>query len=196
MEFKIYRAKEEDLVKGCLKRDSTAQQQLFDLYSSRMYALCYRYIRHAMEAEDVMVTAFAKVFERISQYKGEGSFEGWVRRIMVNESLTHLRKRRTMYLETDIDRADLEPDYQHLSDHLEAEDLLKMIHELPAGYRLVFNMYAIDGYSHSEIAAHLGISENTSKSQLSRARAYLQRMLMEHDKAVQRKVSNEESTAR
>jgi RNA polymerase sigma factor (sigma-70 family) len=181
MEFKIYRAKEDELIKGCLRREPNAQQQLFDLYSSKMYGLCYRYVRHAMEAEDILVTAFTKVFDRIGQFKGEGSFEGWIRRIMVNEALTYLRKSRTMYLETDLAQADREPDYDKLSDHLETEDLLKMIQELPAGYRLVFNMYAIDGYSHKEIAEQLGISENTSKSQLSRARVYLQKMLAEND---------------
>jgi RNA polymerase sigma factor (sigma-70 family) len=193
MEFKIYRAKEDELIKGCRRRERTAQQQLFDLYSSKMYGLCYRYVRHAMEAEDIMVTAFTKVFERIEQFKGEGSFEGWIRRIMVNEALTYLRKSRTMYLETELEQADREPDYDRLSDHLEAEDLLKMIQELPAGYRLVFNMYAIDGYSHKEIAQQLGISENTSKSQLSRARVYLQKLLTENDWQSRQKISNDES---
>lgn len=192
MEFKIYRAKEEELIKGCLRRERGAQQQLFDLFSSKMYALCYRYVRHSMEAEDILVTAFTKVFERIEQFKGEGSFEGWIRRIMVNESLTYLRRSRTMYLETELEQADREPDYDRLSDHLEAEDLINMIQELPAGYRLVFNMYAIDGYSHKEIAEQLGISENTSKSQLSRARVYLQKLLAENDWP-NKKVSNDES---
>lgn len=192
MDFKIYRAKEEELVKGCLRRERSAQQQLFDLFSAKMYALCYRYVRHSMEAEDILVTAFTKVFERIEQFKGEGSFEGWIRRIMVNESLTYLRKSRTMYLETELEQADREPDYERLSDHLEAEDLMNMIQELPAGYRLVFNMYAIDGYSHKEIAEQLGISENTSKSQLSRARVYLQKLLAENDWP-NKKVSNDES---
>lgn len=181
MEFKIYRAKEEELIKGCLRRERNAQQQLFDLYSAKMYGICYRYVRHPMEAEDILVTAFTKVFERIAQFKGEGSFEGWIRRIMVNEALTYLRKSRSMYLETELEQAEREPDYDRLGDHLEAEDLMKMIQELPAGYRLVFNMYAIDGYSHKEIAEQLGISENTSKSQLSRARVYLQKMLAESD---------------
>ncbi|MFZ6010263.1 MAG: RNA polymerase sigma factor [Bacteroidota bacterium] len=193
MEFKIYRAKEDELIKGCLKRDRSAQQQLYDLYSSKMYGLCYRYVKHAMEAEDILVMAFTKIFERIDQFKGEGSFEGWIKRIMVNEALTHLRKGRTMYLETELEQADREPDFDRLSDHLEAEDLLKMIQELPAGYRLVFNMYAIDGYSHKEIAAQLGISENTSKSQLSRARVYLQKMLAENDWSTKQKISNHES---
>lgn len=194
MNFTIYRAKEDDLIKGCLRRDHNAQQQLFDLYSSKMYGICYRYVKHAMEAEDILVIAFAKVFDRISQFKGEGSFEGWIRRIMINEALTYLRKSRTMYLETDLEQADREPNYDRLSDHLEAEDLLKMIGKLPPGYNLVFNMYAIDGYSHKEIGEQLGISENTSKSQLSRARVYLQKLLAENGWESNRKISNDEST--
>jgi RNA polymerase sigma-70 factor (ECF subfamily) len=195
MEFKIYRSKEDELIKGCLRRDRVSQQQLFDLYSSKMYGICYRYVRHGMEAEDILVTAFTKIFEKIDQFKGEGSFEGWIRRIIVNESLTHLRKARTMYLETELEQADLEPDYNKLSDHLEAEDLLAMIQQLPAGYRVVFNMYAIDGYSHKEIAQHLGISENTSKSQLSRARVYLQKLLADASLETFKKISNDESAS-
>jgi RNA polymerase sigma-70 factor (ECF subfamily) len=194
MDFTIYRAKEDDLIKGCLRRDRNAQQALYDRYSARMYGVCYRYVKHAMEAEDILVTAFTKVFDRLSQFKGEGSFEGWIRRIMINESLTYLRKSRTMYLETDLEQADREPDYDCMSDHLEAEDLLKLIQQLPPGYQLVFNLYAIDGYSHKEIAGQLGISENTSKSQLSRARTYLQKLLVEHDWDSNRKISNHEST--
>jgi RNA polymerase sigma-70 factor (ECF subfamily) len=187
MEFKIYRAKEEELIKGCLQRDRTAQKHLYEAYSSRMYAICYRYVRDAMDAEDILVTAFMKVFDKIGQFKSEGSFEGWIRRIVVNEALTHLRRNKSMYVETELEQADREPNYDTLSDHLEAEDLLNIIQELPSGYRIVFNMYAIDGYSHKEIADHLGISENTSKSQLSRARTYLQKVLMEQDLGFQAK---------
>ena len=181
MDFKIYRANEEDLVKGCLRRDRSAQKRLYDTYSAKMYGLCYRYIKDPMEAEDVLVMAFTKIFERIDQFRGEGNFEGWIRRVVVNEALSYLRRHRSMYLETDLEVADREPDYHQLSDHLEAEDLMKLIQELPSGYRIVFNMYAIDGYSHKEIAEHLGISENTSKSQLSRARTYLQKLLVDCD---------------
>src|SRR5215203_7388894 len=100
MELKIYRTKEEQLLQGCLKRDSNAQRQLYELYSSKMYGLCYRYVKNPMEAEDILVTSFTKIFERIEQFKGEGSFEGWIRRIMVNEALSYLRKNRSMYVET------------------------------------------------------------------------------------------------
>ena len=192
MEFKIYRAKEDELIQRCLRRERAAQRQLYDMYSSKMYALCYRYVKSSMEAEDILVTAFMKVFDKMGQFKSEGSFEGWIRRIVVNEALTYLRRNRAMYLETDLEYADREPDYSQLGDHLEAEDLMNMIQDLPTGYRIVFNLYAIDGYSHKEIADHLGISENTSKSQLSRARAHLQKTLMESNWISNKKISNDE----
>ncbi|MBT1702372.1 RNA polymerase sigma factor [Chryseosolibacter indicus] len=196
MEFKIYRAKEDELIKGCIKRNRNAQQQLFDLYSGKMYAVCYRYVREAMEAEDILVTAFTKIFERIDQFKGEGSFEGWIRRIIVNESLTYIRRNRAMYVETELDQADRQVNYEQLDDHLAEEDLLNMIQQLPSGYRVVFNMYAIDGYSHKEIAEHLGISENTSKSQLSRARTYLQKLLADQEWISKSKSGKDESATR
>lgn len=193
MNFTIYRSREDDLITGCRRGEHHAQQRLFDLYSSRMYSICLRYVRNTMQAEDVLVTAFTKVFDKIDQFKGDGSFEGWVRRIIINEALTSLRKSRAMMIETDLQQAEREPDYDRLSDHLEAEDLLKMIEQLPPGYRVVFNMYAIDGYSHKEIADHLGISENTSKSQLSRARTYLQKLLAEVGWDDRKQMSNDES---
>ncbi len=181
MNFKIYRADEQELIKGCIRRERAAQKRLYETFSGKMYSLCCRYVKDSMEAEDVLVTAFTKILDKIEQYKSEGSFEGWIRRIVVNESLNYLRRNRNMYLEMDLEAANYEPDYHSISDHLEAEDLLKMIGELPSGYRIVFNLYAIDGYSHKEIAEQLGISENTSKSQLSRARTYLQKLLTEND---------------
>ena len=118
-----------------------------------------------------------KIFQKIDQYKGEGSFEGWMRRIVVNESLTYLRRNKSMYLEVEIDHADRQPDYAKFEDSLNAEDLMKMIHRLPIGYQTVFNLYAIEGFSHKEIAQKLKISDNTSKSQLSRARKLLKKYL-------------------
>ncbi|GAB1445823.1 hypothetical protein MASR2M41_15510 [Flammeovirgaceae bacterium] len=143
-----------------------------------------------MEAEDVLVVAFTKVFEKIDQYKAEGSFEGWLRRIIVNESLTYLRRNKNMYLETEIEKVDQSPNFSQLENNLEVDDLLKMVGELPTGYRMVFNLYAIDGYSHKEIAEQLEISESTSKSQLSRARVLLQRKLSMLEKKVETKKSN------
>ncbi|HTH55408.1 MAG TPA: RNA polymerase sigma factor [Cyclobacteriaceae bacterium] len=189
MGFQIYRAKENELIDGCLRQNRQAQQQLYQRYSGKMYALCCRYIKDRMEAEDVLVMSFTKIFDRIGQYKGDGSFEGWIRRVVVNESLTYLRKHKNMYLETDIEDAAYEPDYQRLENELEANDLMKLIESLPVGYRTVFNMYAIDGYNHQEIADQLGISENTSKSQLSRARTLLQKKLNELENEVVRKTN-------
>ena len=187
MQFQIYRARETELIEGCRRNERAAQEALYEKMAGKMLSLCCRYIKGRMEAEDVLVTSFTKVFDRIDQFKGEGSFEGWVRKIVVNESLSYLRKNKNMYLETDLEAADREPDLDNLNNHLEAEDLLKLVSELPAGYRIVFNMYAIDGYAHKEIAAQLGISENTSKSQLSRARSYLQNKLLELEKSTQHK---------
>lgn len=177
MGLKIYRAIDERLIRDCCCNDRHAQRFLYDRLAGKMFAVCCRYIKSRMEAEDVLVVAFAKVFEKIGQYKSEGSFEGWVRRIVVNECLTHLRKSRSMHIVTDITAAEYEPNYEALEDQFQAEDLLNMIARLAPGYRIVFNLYALDGYSHKEIAEQLGISENTSKSQLSRARAYLQKAL-------------------
>ncbi|MCB0489230.1 MAG: sigma-70 family RNA polymerase sigma factor [Cyclobacteriaceae bacterium] len=190
MGFQIYRAKESEWIEGCKRQDARAQRSLYEHFSGKMYALCCRYIPSKMEAEDVLVTAFTKLFERIDQYKGEGSFEGWIRRIVVNESLTYLRRNKNMYLETEIEVVDRTPDYAQLDTHLEAADLMRLVGDLPTGYRMVFNLYAIDGYSHKEIADQLGISENTSKSQLSRARALLQKKLIEMEKDVNVKKSN------
>lgn len=179
MTLQIHRSKDKEWIEGCKKGDSTAQRNVFDHFSGKMYAVCCRYVKDKMEAEDVLVMAFTKVFGNIKQFKSEGSFEGWIRRIVVNESLTWIRKNKFMQAETDIEAADHEPDYRLLEDHLEAEDLLKLIDGLAPGYKIVFNLYAIEGYSHKEIGEQLGISENTSKSQLSRARIYLQKQLVQ-----------------
>lgn len=189
MTLQIYRAKEKDWIEGCKRQNREAQHALYTFFSGKMYTLCCRYIKDKMEAEDVLVMAFTKIFERIDQYKNEGSFEGWIRRVMVNESLSYLRKNKNMYLETDIEAADREPDYDRIESQLEAEDLMKVIGALPTGYRIVFNLYAVDGYSHQEIADQLGISENTSKSQLSRARALLQKKLLEADIMLSQKIN-------
>ncbi|MFZ1808586.1 MAG: sigma-70 family RNA polymerase sigma factor [Cyclobacteriaceae bacterium] len=190
MGLQIYSAKETEWIEGCKRQDSRAQESLYAQYSGKMYALCCRYVPSKMEAEDVLVIAFTKVFERIDQFKAEGSFEGWLRRIVVNESLTYLRRNKNMYLETEIEAVDKNPNFGQLENHLEADDLLRMVGELPTGYRMVFNLYAIDGYSHKEIAGQLEISENTSKSQLSRARALLKKKLNELEKEVETKKSN------
>ncbi|WP_375578542.1 sigma-70 family RNA polymerase sigma factor [Marivirga tractuosa] len=175
---------EEDLIAGCIKQKASAQRALFDKYSGRMLSLCRRYVKDVLEAEGVMITAFTKIFKRIEQYTGEGNFEGWMKRIMVNESLQYLRKHKNMQLNMDIEEAHHLPNYDAMEDYLQTEDLMQMIAELPVGYRTVFNLYAIEGFSHKEIAEQLNINENTSKSQLSRARVYLQKRLAEMEQEI------------
>lgn len=178
MKLQIRKSKgEEELIKACLKQDRKAQQMIYEKFAGNMYALCVRYVKEKDEAEDVMIKGFMKVFEKLEDFKAEGSLEPWIKKIMINEALMFLRKNKTMYPEVDLGKADLEPDFNMFSNHLEAEDLLNMVNDLPLGYRTIFNLYAIEGYSHKEIAEQLQISENTSKSQLSRARALLQKML-------------------
>jgi len=178
---------ETDLLKACKKQNAKAQRMLYDKYAASMLGLCRRYVHGEQEAEDVMIGGFMKVFSKIGSFEGKGSFEGWIKRIMINESLGHIRKHKAMYLETDIEAADKEPDLDKLSSALEAKDLLKMINELPSGYRTIFNLYAIEGYSHKEIGELLGINENTSKSQLSRARVQLQKKLLETEDVLKKK---------
>jgi RNA polymerase sigma factor (sigma-70 family) len=154
-----------------------AQKSLFDRYAPRMLALCKRYVKDRDEAEDIMITGFAKAFERLGQFREEGSFEGWLRRLMVNESLGYLRKTKNLQLQVSINDEEVQIEDSTIGDHLEASELMMMIESLPDGYRTVFNLYAIEGYSHKEIAEQLGINENTSKSQLSRARDFLKRKI-------------------
>lgn len=182
----------ESLIALCRKQDAKAQRLLYERLSPKMMGVCRRYIGDASEAESVLVIGFLKVFNKINQFSGTGSFEGWVRRIMVNESLLYLRKNKNMYLEVDIEEASIEPDYGQANYLFEEQELLEMINNLPVGYRTIFNLYAIEGYSHKEISAQMGINENTSKSQLSRARAILKNKVLKRELLVERNNVNNE----
>ena len=168
---------DDDLVNGCKKNDSVAQKIVYERFSRKMYAVCLRYVNTNFEAEDLMMTGFMRIFESIGQYENKGSFEGWIRRIMVNEALGYLRKHKNMYVQSNIENETLPSDYSTNNEAFVADELLTLVQELPAGFRTVFNLYAIEGYTHKEIAAMLDISEGTSKSQLSRARVLLQQRL-------------------
>ena len=181
MRLTIYRPNETEMIKGCIQGNRDAQKRLYDMYSPLMYPVSLRYMKNSMEAEDVLVIAFTRIFEKINQFKGTGSLEGWIKRIVINEALMHLRKQRTMFVITDMDIEEMDCVDDKNHDYLEEEEILTMINELPSGYRSVFNLYAIDGFSHKEIATRLGISENTSKSQFSRARVFLQKLLMKRE---------------
>lgn len=168
---------EQDLIKGCIEDDPKSQRALYEMFSGKMFSLCLRYLKDEKDAEDVLISGFMKVFKCIKQYKGVGSLEGWIRTIMVIESLGFIRKHRHMYLEVNIEETNQQDCMTAPEDTLAAEDLFNLIQELPTGYRTVFNLYAVEGYSHKEIAIKMGISVQTSKSQLSRARAVLQKSL-------------------
>ncbi len=185
---------EAQLVKALRKRDPKAQRQVYDKYSSRMLGLCFRYVSDEMIAEDVMIEGFLRVFAKVDQFNEEGSFEGWIRRIMVNEALGHLRKQKRILEDAMSDEAANIPDAEMADQHLDVEELLGLIGELPAGYRTVFNLYAIEGYSHGEIAELMGITESTSKSQLHRARALLQKMVSDWDSGFKKKINYEKAS--
>ena len=166
-----------DIIKGCLDGNRRDQELLYRRHSSRLYAVCLQYSGNDDEARDILQEGFIKVFEKLDCYKHEGSFEGWMRRIMVNTALEKYRSRNNLYRVDDIDTLtehNGEPDTNDYSG-LEADDLLTIIRELPPKYRMVFNLYAIEGYSHKEISKMINISEGTSKSNLARARIILQR---------------------
>ena len=170
---------DEELVNGCVAQDKITQQLLFDRFKRKMMGVCLRYSDRREEAEDIFQNGFVRVFENIKTFKGLGSLEGWVRRIMVNEALTYIRKNKAMKLNVDIDKVEyMLPGGNLISESMNAKDLLNIIQKLPIGFRTVFNLYAIEGYSHKEIAMQLGISEGTSQSQYARARVHLQKMVL------------------
>ena len=194
--FYIYKSDtEEKLIRACQKGDAIAQREIYTKYSRKMMGVCMRYVNSQFEAEDILISGFMRVFDKIGQYKHEGSFEGWIRRIMVNEALGYIRKNKSIFLEVEIEKVDYHKEANtEAYTGLEAEDLLRLVQQLPHGYKTVFNLYAIEGYSHKEIAEMLQISENTSKSQLSRARALLQQYLMDTEKKTANTKTSSEST--
>ncbi len=168
---------EKRMLKGLMANKPEAQQELYKLYSGKMMALCYRYAKSREEAEDLLQEGFLRVFRKIELYTGTGSFEGWMRRLFTNIAIRHYQKNSRLHVVSGIEDYEEEPTENFSDQFFAAEDLMKLIQSLPDGYRLVFNLYAIEGYSHEEIAEQLGISIGTSKSQLARARKSLQRML-------------------
>lgn len=165
---------EKEIIAGCKEGAKEAQHKLYADYSAQFFGICLRYMKDQRDAEEVLTNGFMKIFNNISKYREEGSFEGWMKRILVNEALMYIRKNRQMFVEVDIDETKDVEGFSWTQNDLETRELLKLIQSLPTGYRTIFNMYAVEGYSHKEIAKTLGISEATSKSQLSRARALLQ----------------------
>jgi RNA polymerase sigma-70 factor (ECF subfamily) len=172
---------EAELIEECIRHHRKAQYALYERYASTMLGVCCRYSKNREEAEDLMQEGFLKVFDKIATFRGQGSLEGWIRRIMINHALNYLKARKMNFIEEDPQRWS-----EHLPDNSEPDGpeelyapdvMLKAVQSLPDGYRVVFNLYVFEGFSHKEIADSLSISENTSKSQLSRARRFLRKSL-------------------
>ncbi len=163
-----------NIIKGCLSGKRKAQQELYNLFSEQMFGVCQYYSADYSEAEDTLHEGFMKVFQNMKQFGNKGSLAGWIRRIMINTALEKYRKQHQLYaLNDNIDFVD-DIDFSEVIDDISVQDLIRLIRELSPKYRVVFNLYAIEGYSHREIGEMLGISEGTSKSNLSRARYILQ----------------------
>lgn len=174
-----------ELIKGCIKDNAACQRSLFNRYAGSLLGVCHRYARNKEDAEDILQDAFIKIFRKIGQFKGEGSFEGWMRRVVVN---TALKKYSVSRYAKEFSVSEFtEPIDANLNrvlpfNHLNVKDLLALINRLPDGYRLIFNLYVIEGYQHDEIAAMLGIQPGTSRSQLVKARQLLQKEILQTEK--------------
>ncbi len=168
------------IIKGCVAGKTSAQGELFKKYSKMLFGVCIRYTKDPSAAEDVLHEGFIKIFLNISSYKGKGSFEGWMRRIMVNTALERYRKNFQMYPVHEVAELESKLNTNLIVSELSSQELLGLIKELPPAYKMVFNLFAIDGYSHKEISEMLSISIGTSKSNLSRARKILQNKVKQH----------------
>ena len=173
---------EQAILAGCLKGESRSQELLYKNFAPTMFAICLRYAADHPQAEDMLQEGFIKVFQHLGRFRNEGSFEGWMKRIFVNTAFEWLRKHGVMNRVMDVEFFAEEIIQQDAFDELSKNDLVRMIQNLSPGYRTVFNLFAIEGYSHKEIAVMMNISEGTSKSQFSRARYLLQKMVINSNK--------------
>jgi len=171
-----------ELIKGCVKQNTSFQRLLFEQYAGKFMTVCLRYANDAMEAEDMLQEGFIRIFGNIHQFKFEGSFEGWMRRIVVNVALKHLQKKKLQFSEIKENHADTPAIQAYAYNHLGEEEILKLINQLPEGYKIVFNLNVIEGYSHEEIAKVLNIQPSTSRSQLVKARKMLQQQIVQLQK--------------
>ncbi len=167
---------QEHIIEGLKTGDRKMQEVLYKKHSPFLLSVCRRYVKNTADAEDVFIEGFYKILSKIKSYSGAGSFEGWMRRIMVNESLMHLRKNNNFSMTLELSNVDIKYEVTY-DQNIDYQQLLKILEILPTGYRTVFNMYVIEGYKHREIAEILNISINTSKSQLIQARKRLQEII-------------------
>jgi RNA polymerase sigma factor (sigma-70 family) len=164
---------EEELIRGCLRGSAQCQKLLYERFAGKMYAVCLRYARNAADAADMLQEGFVKVFTKMDQYGFQGSFEGWIRRIMVNTALRTYQRQRFDLEHTGFETLPERPVEADALALMGERELLGLIAKLPEGYRMVFNMVAIEGFSHAEVGEMLGIQESTSRSQLTKARRWL-----------------------
>ena len=165
-----------------MKGDRASQKVLYDRLAPRMFPLCLRYIGDRIQAEDVLQDGFITLFTKLESYKGDGSFEGWARRIFVTTALMSLRRKDALKMSEEIDQVrGMKTDIPSQGENIGYKELMTLVMSLPPGFRTVFNMYAIEGYTHKEIADALGITETTSRTQLSRARIWLQNKIKERE---------------
>lgn len=175
---------DETLVRECIAGERQYQEMLYKKFSWKMMGVCMRYSKNREEAEDFLQEGFVKVFTHLRTYKAKGSLEGWVRRVIVNTILDGMRKKSLMFKVVDIEEADHELRADDLLSEISVQDLVALIQELAPGYRTVFNLYAVEGYTHKEIGKRLGISEGTSKSQFAMARKVLREKIDEQSKEI------------
>jgi RNA polymerase sigma-70 factor (ECF subfamily) len=173
-----------ELIKNSIKGDELCQKALFERFAGKMMTVCRRYAIDEMEAEDMMQDGFIRMFNKLDQFKFQGSFEGWLRRIMVNTAIRHCQRRKITYDESSLSKSENINEEPVVYDGLNEEEILKLIAQLPNGYRMVFNLYVIEGYSHDEIANMLKIEAGTSRSQLVKARKLLQQAIINMQKVV------------
>jgi len=170
------------LISKSKKGNQRAQHELYELFAPKMLSVCRQYIKRREVAEEVMLGGFLKVFTHLSSYKNEGSFEGWIRRIMVNESISQLRRDKKLLFNEDAEVENIKEHVAYIETELEVNEIQKLIDALPEGYKTVFVLYAVEGYKHSEIAELLQVSESTSKTQLFKARKMLQKTFIQENK--------------
>lgn len=169
---------DEQICEGCIRGEPASQKALYDRFARQMMAVCMRYARNGEQAQDILQDGFVKVFQKISSYRGDGPLGGWIARTMVNTALDHIRREKHYDRSVDLTEAEyLAQEESTAVSKLSTQELMEIIQALPPGYRSVFNMFAIEGYSHKEIANELGVTENTSKSQFMKAKAYLRKQL-------------------
>lgn len=166
---------ERDLIKGSIEGDAKMQEALYQRFAPKMYAVCMRYAGNNDDAQDLLQEGFIKVFRNLDKFRNEGSFEGWMRRVFVNTSIEQFRRKVHLNSISEKEEVGLEDASVSVLDQLAERDIIQLVQELSPGYRAVFNLYVIEGYSHKEIAEMLQISEGTSKSQLARAKSILQK---------------------